>query len=76
MDRLKHAVDGIRKIEFTKRTLFYVLGVVMVAAIGGVIIGLSTFLANRLNVALTADPNVASHVRFDTEGFEKLQLTK
>lgn len=76
MDILKRAADGVRKIEFTKRTLFYVLGVVMVAAVAGVIIGLSTFLANRLNTALTVDPNVAPHVRFDTEGFEKLKLTK
>ncbi|MFH0806400.1 MAG: hypothetical protein V1885_01610 [Candidatus Brennerbacteria bacterium] len=76
MDRFKRAIDGVRKIEFTRRTLFYLLGVVMVAAIAGVVIGLSTFLANRLNVALTADPNIAPYVRFDTEGFEKLQLTK
>lgn len=76
MDRLKRAIDNVRKIEFTKRTLFYAMGVLMVAAIGGVIIGLATFLANHMNLALTADPNLAPHVRFDTEGFEKLQLTK
>ncbi|GEM_PF-2923600 len=76
MDRFKNALDGVKKIKFTKHTLFYFLGVVMVACIGGVIIGLATFLANRMNTALTADPNLAPHVRFDTEGFEKLGLTK
>lgn len=76
MDRFKRAIDGVRKIEFTRRTLFYVLGVAMVAAVGGLIIWLSTFLANRLNTALTSDPDVAPRVQFDIEGFEKLELTK
>ncbi|MDP3974795.1 MAG: hypothetical protein Q8P88_00705 [Candidatus Jorgensenbacteria bacterium] len=76
MDRFKKVVDGIRKIEFTRKTMFYLLGIVMVVAIGVAIIGMATFLANRMNTALTVDPNVVPHVRFDTEGFEKLQLTK
>lgn len=76
MDPVKRALGGIKKIKFTKRTLFYGLGVVMVAAVAGVIVWLSAFLANRMNVALTANPNAAPSVRFDIEGFEKLHLTK
>lgn len=76
MDRLKRAVDGVKKLRFTKRTFFYALGVVMVAAIGVVVVWLSMFLAEELNIALTTDPHLAPQVRFDIEGFEKLGLTK
>lgn len=76
MDKFKRAVDGVKKLRFTKRTLFYLLGVVMVAMVGAVVIWLSSFLADRMNTALTADPNLAPHTRFDIEGFEKLGLTK
>lgn len=76
MDRFKSALDGIKKVQFTKRTLFYFLGVVMTAAVVGIIVWLSGFLADRMNTALTADPSIAPHTRFDIEGFEKLQLTK
>lgn len=76
MDRFKRVVDGVRKIEFSRRTLFYALAVLMMALVGGVIIVMATFLANRLNTALTVDPNIAPHTQFDIAGFEKLQLTK
>lgn len=76
MDRFKRAVDGVRKIEFTRKTMFYLLGIVMVVLVVVAIVGMATFLANRMNTALTVNPNVAPGVRFDTEGFEKLQLTK
>ncbi|MBI2278601.1 MAG: hypothetical protein HYU81_00885 [Candidatus Brennerbacteria bacterium] len=76
MDRLKRALDGIQKIKLTRRTLFSALGMVMAVVVVGVIVWLSTFLANQINEALTADPHAAPSVRFDIEGFEKLQLTK
>jgi len=76
MNRLKNALGGVKNLKFTRRTLFYALGVAMVAVVTGLIVWLSTFLAARMNDALTADPNIAPPVRFDIEGFEKLQLTK
>jgi hypothetical protein len=76
MDRLKRAMDGVRKIEFSRKTLFSLLGVVMIVIVASVIIWLANFLADRMNAALTADPNITPGVRFDIEGFEKLGLTK
>lgn len=76
VDRFKQTVERVRKLKFSRRLVFYLLGVVMVVAVGGIIVWMATFLAERLNTALTTDPNLVTHTQFDIQGFEKLQLTK
>lgn len=77
---MKNKMNGLMKklssLRTSKQLLFSLLAVVMLLLIAGVVVNTSMFLVKHLNRALTATPAPAPAVKFDIEGFEKLQLTK
>ncbi|MFH1192912.1 MAG: hypothetical protein V1656_01170 [Candidatus Jorgensenbacteria bacterium] len=66
----------IGPLRFSSQSVFLILAVVMTAIVAGCIIYASFLLVSRVNMAVTMEQVPKPTVRFDIEGFKKLQLTK
>ncbi|PIP30151.1 hypothetical protein COU12_01005 [Candidatus Jorgensenbacteria bacterium CG10_big_fil_rev_8_21_14_0_10_54_38] len=63
-------------LRFSSQSVFLILAVVMTVVVAVCIIYASFLLVSRVNVAVTVEQASRPAVRFDIEGFKKLQLTK
>lgn len=69
----KNMKESLKKF---KVSFLYIMAGVMVILAGWVIVYMITFLLTNLTGALSVEVKPNENVKFDTEGFEKLNLIK